>query len=336
MLEVWPVTPVETPQLSKSGPTAQATHTKRVEAKSTVSDPEGAAENVTPPTLDVARIDPKGTSVFAGRAEPNSQVTVLASDKVIGVATADKFGEWALVAEKPVPTDASQIVLRAKRHEDASGSNGPSVKITLPKAPREKPDRLASVNSETPNQVSATERKAKTDKTANAVTSRLMKQMKELVKAAKKQVEGGAASPPVTFSAENDTETAPPIKNKPGQEQYAKTMLVPIKFVYRETTFTPEGVEAAQLLLNYVKLKAFNSITLSGHADERGTEPHNLDLSRRRLEAVSHYLKVRGFEGEIVVVPKGETVPYLGVDRRNYSQQELWQLDRRVELHIEE
>ena len=39
-------------------------------------------------------------------------------------------------------------------------------------------------------------------------------------------------------------------------------------FVYNEATLTLEGRKAARLLLEYLTLKKFGSVTLSGHADE--------------------------------------------------------------------
>ena len=47
---------------------------------------------------------------------------------------------------------------------------------------------------------------------------------------------------------------------------------VPITFVFNEASFTDPGKKAAALLLEYLRLKHFKSVSLTGHADERGTE----------------------------------------------------------------
>ena len=47
------------------------------------------------PTFDVVRVNPKGDTVIAGRAEPGSTVIILDQGKAIGKVTADKRGEWA-------------------------------------------------------------------------------------------------------------------------------------------------------------------------------------------------------------------------------------------------
>ncbi len=43
---------------------------------------------------------------------------------------------------------------------------------------------------------------------------------------------------------------------------------------------------------------------------------------------------VSGFEGELELVPKGESEPFAGVERGEYEREDLYQLDRRVELII--
>ena len=104
--------------------------------------------------------------------------------------------------------------------------------------------------------------------------------------------------------------------------------------MFNEASFTDSGKKAAGLLLEYLRLKQFKSVSLTGHADERGTEDLNMDLSRERLETVSHFLKEGGFKGELELVPKGETEPFTGVVRSQYGKEDLFQLDRRVELEI--
>src|SRR5690606_33774805 len=105
-------------------------------------------------------------------------------------------------------------------------------------------------------------------------------------------------------------------------------------FVYREATFTPDGEKAANLLLQYLQLGKLSEVTLSGHADERGTEALNMELSRQRLKTVENYLRSGGYEGKLELVPQGKSEPFAGVDRTGFSREELFQLDRRVELRL--
>ncbi len=60
------------------------------------------------------------------------------------------------------------------------------------------------------------------------------------------------------------------------------------------------------------RLKPF-SFAVEGHTDARGTDGHNLDLSRRRAEAVARYLEAKGIE-RARVLPKayGSAQPRTG------------------------
>ena len=47
---------------------------------------------------------------------------------------------------------------------------------------------------------------------------------------------------------------------------------------------------------------------------------------------MARFLREGGFNGRLELVPKGKTEPYSGVVRGDFSQEDLYQLDRRVEL----
>jgi outer membrane protein OmpA-like peptidoglycan-associated protein len=106
----------------------------------------------------------------------------------------------------------------------------------------------------------------------------------------------------------------------------------PITFVYNDTTFTAEGRRAADSLAQHLIAQHPVLASLSGHADERGSDQFNMELSRRRLSVVADHLRDRGFLGKLELIPKGRSEPYLGVDRNALPREEVLQLDRRVEL----
>jgi outer membrane protein OmpA-like peptidoglycan-associated protein len=113
-----------------------------------------------------------------------------------------------------------------------------------------------------------------------------------------------------------------------------ETLPVPIRFVYREANFTEQGRAAAVLLLEYLRLKRVASVTLTGHADERGSYDLNMELSAERLKRVERFLREGGYTGELTLMPKGKTEPFAGVDRTRFAQSDLYELDRRVELKV--
>lgn len=71
-----------------------------------------AAAKPARPSFDIVRINPRGDTVMAGRAEPGARVQILDGGKVIGEATADARGEWVFVPAEPLPPGNRQLSLR--------------------------------------------------------------------------------------------------------------------------------------------------------------------------------------------------------------------------------
>jgi outer membrane protein OmpA-like peptidoglycan-associated protein len=287
------------------------------------------------PSIDVARLDPQGSSVIAGLASPGEVITILADGKPFAVVTADANGEWVLVTGHRFDNDAPTLELRRGAME-------------LPRA-------IAEANSP---RGTATQPDVKVQRTAAAVTRRMMNNLDRLsgnagatdgaregatqgeraiaaAPAANGGAEGSSASAVgsgATRVASRALSTALQKDRDTSASSVSATLPVPVHFVYREPVFTPEGEKAAALLLRYFKLKGFKRVALSGHADERGSHDANMQLSKQRLDYLAQYLRDGGFEGELELVPKGETEKFTGVDRSQYPPEELWQLDRRVEV----
>jgi outer membrane protein OmpA-like peptidoglycan-associated protein len=177
---------------------------------------------------------------------------------------------------------------------------------------------------------------------ASAVTTELLKSFEGIVAAARTQAEQEKKAvvpepPPAVALQEAKPVDAPPMRlaaAAPEAPPTRKSIPVPITFVFDEAAFTGDGKKAAELLLEYLELKHFPRVTLTGHADERGTEELNMNLSRERLDTVAKFLKDGGYKGELDLIPKGESEPFTGVVRSQYSQEDLYQFDRRVELVI--
>jgi outer membrane protein OmpA-like peptidoglycan-associated protein len=299
------------------------------------SDVDAVQEALTPapqtdgaaPTFDIARIDPDGTSVFAGRTEPNSAVTITADGKEIGTVQADENGEWTFTTEAKIPN--------------------PDAKLALFKAPPGSASRVADAATLAPVRPNASTGPAA--KSAHDVTSNMIKDLEGMVAEARtaenKQV--AVAAPPLPPPAGRaaapgtDAPTVAPAVTPPQQANIVApprietaAVPVPVTFIFNEATLTGEGRRAAGLLLEYLRIKRFPKIKLTGHADERGTDALNLALSAQRLQTVARFLREGGFEGRLELVPKGKTEPYSGVVRGDFSQEDLYQLDRRVELVV--
>ncbi len=69
----------------------------------------------TPPSFDVVRVNPRGDTVIAGRAEPGATVAILDGGKEISKVTADSRGEWVFVPEAPLQAGKRQLSLEMRR-----------------------------------------------------------------------------------------------------------------------------------------------------------------------------------------------------------------------------
>jgi nucleoid-associated protein YgaU len=84
------------------------------------------------PTFDIVRVNPQGDTVIAGRARPNSEITVLQDDKVIGRAQADKRGEWVLLPQTPIAPGTHTLTIVSRRADGTEVSSDQSVVVVVP------------------------------------------------------------------------------------------------------------------------------------------------------------------------------------------------------------
>ncbi len=363
-------TTTETPRPTVQAPPSKA---KPAAAKTKEQAQSAPSENL-PAEFDIARIDPEGTSVFAGRTVPRATVTVLGDGREIGTAQADENGEWTMAVDHRFANNDPDLAIVAKRPSQS-------------KEPPKKPGEVAGLGptkdvptpavsdpgaAAAPPDDSGSRTEPRARPSAKTVTSNLLNNLKDLVKTARtaaiQEATTDPQSPPPTqadvtapvtiavvdtsptVASASSSPTLQPTRSSPtvatalstGPEVpitsaaplVRKTIPVPITFVFNESTLTEDGRKAAALLLEYLQIKKFPKISLTGHADERGTDEFNLALSRERLATVERFLRDSGFVGELELIPKGESEPFSGVERGDYELEELYQLDRRVELII--
>lgn len=318
---------------SETPATAAAKETAAPEARSKENLTE---KNSGTPALTIARISSNGPSVFGGTAVPFSQVTVLDGSTRVGTATANDRGDWSIVTEYQFANSSPDISLRVEANPETAA-------VTASEAPKAAPPPPSTTSGhETPatqllkkfEGVVATAREEATHQNTAGTPSALSEQGRSA------DVQP-SRPPPESQPSQSVTQPLSPASpsaqsaSQPPPSQIAATMIpVPITFVYNEATLTPEGRSAAGLLLEFLKLKKFESVILSGHADERGLPDYNMELSHERLVAIEHLLRNGGYQGKLRLVPKGASEPFTGVDRSKYPPEELYQLDRRVELRV--
>lgn len=256
-----------------------------------------AAPPASNPKIEVARLDPDGASVIAGRAPGGSKVTLHANGQAIAEVTASDDGQWSAIVTKGIAPGTVELAVTAGAQETSSAKSPVLAVVVPPGTGRvELATAPATARPILPQRAPTSDARALGELAAMVAKARAVK-----------GVDGAA-------------EVAP----------------VPITFVTGEATLTPQGQLAASLLVEYLRIAAPKGITLSGHADERGTDEFNVELSRQRLATVERHLRGNGYTGRLSLMPKGKSEPFAGIDRRAVSAEAIMQADRRVELRARE
>jgi peptidoglycan-associated lipoprotein len=103
--------------------------------------------------------------------------------------------------------------------------------------------------------------------------------------------------------------------------------LEPIRFEFNKHSLSDPAKARLAEIADCLK-KQKGTVTLEGHADERGTEEYNLQLSNRRAASVKSYLSALGVpEKKLDTVGFGENRP-----ASQGSGEDAWATNRRVEI----
>lgn len=123
-----------------------------------------------------------------------------------------------------------------------------------------------------------------------------------------------------------ETPVAPVIENAPPAPAVAVAVAVKTS-VYFETRSTDLDREARATLAHFVsRAGSAGQFVLEGHADHRGDEALNRELSKQRAQAVGEQLERLGVGADRI------RVGFVG-ERAASSNDELWR-DRRVDIQI--
>ena len=102
-----------------------------------------------------------------------------------------------------------------------------------------------------------------------------------------------------------------------------------VYFEFDKSSLTSKSIQTLKSAVDALNENSTIEVTLSGHADERGTREYNLALGQRRAESVSDYLVLNGIKkSRITVKSFGEEQPLAyGQDEASYAK------NRRVEIN---
>lgn len=116
--------------------TAQAEATAVVAALNGAPSPSEAAAGL--PAFDIARIEPSGDAVIAGRAAPGATVELLRNGEVHDRVVADQSGQFAMVP-RPLPPGTYDLTLRSRLADGTQSTSKQSVAVALEANAKERP-----------------------------------------------------------------------------------------------------------------------------------------------------------------------------------------------------
>jgi nucleoid-associated protein YgaU len=85
------------------------------------------------PAFDVLRVEPDGSTVIAGSAEPHGKLEVLDGDKVVVTTDVDGTGDFAVVLDNPLPAGDHQLVLKVTGKDGKTTLSEEVATVSVPK-----------------------------------------------------------------------------------------------------------------------------------------------------------------------------------------------------------
>ncbi len=185
--------------------------TTKAEEKSKTGKQAKAQDKVLP-SFDVVRVEPDGSAVIAGRAQPGWKVVVSSKGVIIGEAIANARGEWVIISDKPVSAGSSNLKLTASSPDNQiTLASSQIVAISRPAATLKTPGKMAAA------EIPKAEDTVKTGPDAPAASeSKIKTSMKSPVR-----------QKPEMTSGSDTAEAKRPVQTKPEAKDAAKSLAKP-------------------------------------------------------------------------------------------------------------
>ena len=85
------------------------------------------------PSFDVLRVEPDGSTVIAGSAEPNSKLEIVDGNKVVTTTQVGPSGDFAAVLDNPLPPGDHELALRATGKDGKAVTSQEVATVSVPK-----------------------------------------------------------------------------------------------------------------------------------------------------------------------------------------------------------
>lgn len=94
---------------------------------------EGDAAAWQTPSFDVLRVEPDGSTVVAGRAEPNKTLQILNGENVVATTAVNPSGEFAAVFDQPLAAGDHELTLRVLGEGGSAKTSEEVATVSIPK-----------------------------------------------------------------------------------------------------------------------------------------------------------------------------------------------------------
>ena len=192
-------------------PTEGAADEPAAESEDTnVSEPE-APVRLAPPSFDVVRASPDGTTLIAGKGAPGSTIFILVDGTVEDTQTADASGEFVSFLSLPTSASARVLSLTATLEDQRAVSEDEIILAPTPATPSEEADDAPQVAAAQPEPDAETPAETGTDgETASAAATETVQGDETQADADSGESTVIAAAPAAPASPEPSSEPAAP------------------------------------------------------------------------------------------------------------------------------
>ncbi len=91
------------------------------------------------PSFDIVRVDPQGTAVIAGRAEPNAHIVLQANGLPVAETYASSNGDWTIIINDPLDAGALELTLDMETEDGRTVRSDQVVVVSIPRGRNKRP-----------------------------------------------------------------------------------------------------------------------------------------------------------------------------------------------------
>jgi nucleoid-associated protein YgaU len=98
------------------------------------SDPAAAASAFVMPSFDLLRVEPDGSTVIAGKADPGTRLDIMNGETVIATTQVGPSGDFAVILDQPLPAGDYQLTLRITSEDGTVRQSEEVATVSIPES----------------------------------------------------------------------------------------------------------------------------------------------------------------------------------------------------------